>query len=347
MKMKTEPLAWALSLCLIPACGGDDTTSGSTDTATETDTGSDTTDASTSDDSEGTTAGPTEPTGTDSDSSTGVTDPTTDPSTTDPSTTDPSTTDPSTTDPSTTDPSTTDTDTTTMGGDLCPGLGPGGLLLHTTLDDAAAVMTPVVGQGAGQVNTNPADDFVPALNGDGVNLDEGGEFVRYPQQANGGDNIDFTQGTIDFCYRPDYDHTDGQNHALFEAQASMQSGGGFLRVRKAAMNNNNTLQVLYREPGMGGQFGEFNADPSDYQLLAGEWYRITVSWDFTVGPQVQNIHLYIDGVEVIDNSPPTGPAQMPTPSPNEFVSVGVFTGQQWPASGVVDDFKLYDSALAP
>ncbi len=348
-----------LSLC---ACGSDPGEgSGATDTET-------TTESTGGSDTDPTTAGPTtngtSPTGSESDSDTGIvttdpptTDPsTTDPSTTDPSTTDPSTTDPSTTDPSTTDPSTTDpTDTTDsdttdsdtgMGGG-CEGLGDQGLLLHSTLDDAGAVMNPAVGAGMGQVFTMPADDFVPGLDGDAVYIDAGAEFIRFPQRANGNDNINFEQGTIDFCYRPDYDHTDGENHALFEARGSNMSGGGFIRVRKAAQNNANSFQVLFLEAGNMATFGELAIDANDYAWTAGEWVRVTVSWDFTVGGNEQNLRAYLDGVELIDPDPPLGPQNMPSPGNMGNIFVGFFNMNDWPASGAIDDFKLYDSALAP
>ncbi len=232
-----------------------------------------------------------------------------------------------------------------MGG--CEGLGNAGLLLHSTLDDLDSVTTPAVGAGSGQVMTMPADDFVPALDGNGIYIDEGSDVLGFPQRANGNNNINFEQGTIDFCFRPDFDHTDGLNHALFDARAPMNAGGGFIRMRKAAMNNNNTFQVLFLEPGDMGTFGELAIDPNDYALNAGKWVRITVSWDFTVGPNEQNLRVYFDGVELIDPDPPLGPQTMPSASNNRSMFIGHFPNNDWPAFGTIDDFKLYDTALVP
>ena len=57
-----------------------------------------------------------------------------------------------------------------------------------------------------------------------------------------------------------------------------------------------------------------------------------------------------DGVEVVDAQPPMGPVNVPGPDGNSFVYIGAFNASNmpgWVANGIIDDFKLYDSALVP
>lgn len=225
----------------------------------------------------------------------------------------------------------------------CDGLGMQGLLLWTTLDDESSVTAPMTGAGAGEVSTMPANDFVSALDGQGVMLDAAGEYIRFPQQSGGTDNIDLDQGTIDFCYRPNYDHLDSLNHGIFGTGDI--GGAGGLRIRKAAGNNNNALQVIAN----GGSFNELNIPSNAYAFVPDTWVRITVSWDFGVGMNEQNTHVYIDGVEVIDPNAPTGPVAVPGPDPAGFVYVGAVDDGDppWSSDATIDDFKLYDSARVP
>ena len=225
----------------------------------------------------------------------------------------------------------------------CEGLGNAGLLLHSGLDDAASTMTPIVGNGSGEWSMSPADDFVAALIDGGVNLDAPDEYVRFPQATGDGANIDLSMGTIDFCFRPNYDHLDSQNHAIF-GTGDLGSGGG-LRIRKAAGDNGNAFQVIAIDTSM--NFNEFNGSPNDYAFLPGEWYRVTVSWDFTVGQGEANIRVWIDGQELVDAGGPTGPTTMPTANQAGHIYVGSVDETGWGGDAVFDDFKLYDAALVP
>lgn len=227
------------------------------------------------------------------------------------------------------------------GGDAgCEGLGRAGLLLWTTLDDAGSVAAPAVGAGSGTSTTAPIDDFVAALDDGGIRLDALAESVTYPQQVGGVGNIDFERGTIDFCYQPNFDSFDSLDHQIFGANGP---NGSFLRMRKAGGNNANALNIIVRDPSM--TLAEFQAPSSNYSMSAGQWYRVTASWDFTVGAAEQNIRIYLDGVELVPSNVPTGPLQMPTPDGAATMSIGAFGNGS--ADAVFDDFKLYDSALSP
>jgi hypothetical protein len=219
----------------------------------------------------------------------------------------------------------------------------GGILYWSTLDDLASLTSPAVGNGAGaQVQTMPADDFVPALSGQGLQLDEDGERAGIALQ----DNFDPSQGTVDFCYQPFADHTDDQNHPFFGVGIG---GGGmgnmpaFITLRKAASNNMYALQLIASD---GNQFLQWEVPGSAYSLNANTWYRVTVAWSFQAGQQAE-AHLYLDGVELTPMNPPSGMLTMPTPGAMSGILVGAIRNQTWHANGILDELVIYDAPIVP
>ena len=228
------------------------------------------------------------------------------------------------------------------------GSRPSGVLLHTTLDDAASITTPAAGDGTGSAfTTTPVDDFVPALIGNGIRLDAPNEDVGYRQRVGTTANVNFQTGAIDFCYRPGYAHTDGVDHALFGSTTFGGGNPGGIRIRKAGASNTNHFQVIYTDST--GAFGETGVPPTSFSWTAGQWVRVTVSWDFTVGASERNIRVFFDGVEA--SVPPatasTGPASMPMPATDEFIVIGSFRQQTWNPDGVIDEFYTYGTPIVP
>jgi hypothetical protein len=218
-------------------------------------------------------------------------------------------------------------------------------LFHSTLDDLNSVTNPAVGIG-GTVTTNPANDFVAAQSGNGINLDAPSELVNVPQANGNGMNIDPGQGTIDFCYKPYADHDAGGERALFE---TTDDGNGWMRARISG-SNADSINVLVMDSNQ--QFDEIQIDGADYSMNADEWYRITISWDFdTVGPNDPNFHIFLDGVELtVKTYNSFGPKPTAAANANGSLEIGAFirtNNPDWVADGVIDEFKVYDSPLAP
>lgn len=232
----------------------------------------------------------------------------------------------------------TSTDTGTC---VNPGT-PSGELLWLTFDDAASITTPLAGNGAGATfSTTPADDFEMGQVCDGIRIDADGEFVQLVQE----NNINWDAGTIDFWYLPDAGHRDDLNHVMFSSTNTGTHGG--VTCRKAAGDNGNAFQVIFFDDS-GTFLGETAISADEYAFAAGTWVNIRVTWDFTVGAAEQNVRVYFDGTEPTYANTTVGPASMPTDAADEFLRIGVRNmSDEWYAGGVIDEFRVLDSAMAP
>lgn len=234
-------------------------------------------------------------------------------------------------------------DTSTGDSGVCTNPGtPSGELLWLTFDDAASITSPLAGNGTGATfTTTPADDFTMGQVCDGIRIDEDGELVQLVQE----NNINWAAGTIDFWYLPDAGHRDGLNHVMFSS-TNNGTRGGFI-CRKAAMDNGNAFQVIFFDDS-GTFLGETAIAADEYAFAAGTWVNIRVTWDFGVGAAEQNVRVYFDGTEPTYASTTVGPASMPTDAADEQLRFGVRnTADEWPAGGVLDELRIYDSAMAP
>ena len=226
----------------------------------------------------------------------------------------------------------------------CPsGTSPTVPIVHLTLDDAGSIVNPAIGAFTGEFMTMPANDFVTALEGNGLRLDDPEDFVRFPM-IDTGVTFFVEHGALDLCYRPDYEHTDGIDHGIL---ATTGSGVAGLRIRKAGASNGNAFQVIALD--INGAFGvEANIPSSEYSFTPGVWTRITVSWDFNVAAGARNIFVYFDGIEAFEPSPPVGPVIMQDSLPGELVYLGTFGPPQgWSAAGVLDEVYIYDRPITP
>lgn len=213
-------------------------------------------------------------------------------------------------------------------------------VIYTTLDDAASVLSPAVGDGTG-ASLIPNDGFVAGLCGQALRIDDTGELVSYAQVVGNSPQFDYDLGAIDFWYQPGFDHTDGLNHHLFGTE-DFSTGG--IRIRKAAANNGNNFQVIFFN-GAGGLF-ETQVAPSDYRLSPGQWVRITVSWNTQRSGNA--VRIFFDAQEATYATTAKGPFSMPPASSNDSMFLGAWHGgDPEVADGLLDDFKLYTSELTP
>lgn len=216
---------------------------------------------------------------------------------------------------------------------------PDGVLLWTTLNDAAAVVEPVVGDSTeASVSVAATSDFVSTPWGGGFAVDAAGDWVRYRQVA-GVANIEFDRGTIEFWYRPDYDHVDGMLHRLFSTHESVSG----IRARKNA--NGRFVVLLVDQRGVEHITA---VDPSDYGWSAGQWVLVRTTWE-TGSDGSQAVRVYFDGDEVRRYVSIAGADVTMGP---EEVGGWLYLGARSDtasevANGIIDEFYVYDEVRVP
>jgi len=228
------------------------------------------------------------------------------------------------------------------------------LLYYTTLDDAASVSSPAKGSGAGSMlQTTPANDFVAARVGGGLRTDVVNERLGIPQRNGSVRNIDLERGTIEFWYRPSYDHDDDLKYSIVGTGSwGVPPPNGPIHFGKHNLSNDNAIFVIFYRAN--GVRAELNVEANQYQWSSGQWILLRLTWDFTVPAGVPNIHLYMDGEELpltgdcSQTCDLTGPQGVPDESPSDFIYVGSRdqTGAIGPA-GVYDEFRIWNVAIPP
>jgi hypothetical protein len=200
-----------------------------------------------------------------------------------------------------------------------------GVLFWSTLDDAAAIESPAAGSGPGELI---GGDIVPAPSNAGLLLDEPGEMASWPVALEVPTNLLLRRGALDLCLRPRVDHDSTEVMPIFAA------GGG-----------DDVLSVVKSEEGqlvVAWTFvpnsGAFFVPVASYALTAGEWYRLTVTWQFEAEPKVVTIAL--DGVLLpggLEGQYPDG-----VPANVEMGALGVGAELQ-PGPGTLDEVVVYDA----
>ncbi len=225
------------------------------------------------------------------------------------------------------------------------------LLLYTTLDDALAVMTPTIGSGtSATIATSPADDFVASRFGAGLRANATGERVRYPQTDSLAQNVELERGTIEFWYRPFYNHVGSAKYSIIGtgnwSGRSGTSGLGSLHLGKHSVFNQYMIFLIFFDAN--GVRWEHNVAASDYSWNAAKWLLIRLTWDFGVPAGEQNLHLYLNGVEVpLNGQVSRGPQLVPAERPDEYIYVGSRDLFGVSANGVYDEFKVWNRVIPP
>lgn len=221
-------------------------------------------------------------------------------------------------------------------------------LLQTTLDDISAVMHPKYGIGThASITTSPANNFVPGRRNNGLMANASGERILYPQVEQGIQNVELDRGTMDFWYRPNYDHDNNVKYTIAGTGSWHHPVPNGLHFGKHNKSNQNQLFLLYFDPD--GTRQEANVRATDYSWKAGTWQHITITWDFTVAPGVQNLHIYLNDVDLpLSGTVMRGPRTMAAESSNEYIYIGARDPNGTIiANGVYDQFRIFDRAINP
>lgn len=224
------------------------------------------------------------------------------------------------------------------------------VMLHTTLDSPAAVAAPLTGSGSGAIiATAPANDFVAARVGVGLRADAVGERVQFPQISGSVQNVELERGTLEFWYRPGYNHNDNIKYAIAgtgDWQGTPPARGS-LHLGKHNSSNQNAIFLIFYDANQ--VRWEHKVDVNDYSWKAGDWLLIRLTWDFTVPAGVQNLHLYLNGAELpLTGQVSRGPQPIPAERPDDMVYIGSrdVTGGIG-ANGLYDEVRILNTAIPP
>lgn len=218
-------------------------------------------------------------------------------------------------------------------------------LLNTNLNDLASVQNPIRGTGAGaSVTTTPANDFVPGHAGNGIRINAANENARFLETSGGIQNVELDRGTADFWYIPSSVHTDGVYRPL--VSIGPWAAAGSIHIRKHNGSNKNVLGVTCFDAS--GSRTDTDVAATNYSFTPGTPVNIRITWDFTVGPSVKNIHIYLNGVEATPVYFSSGPKSMPAESATRFIFIGHRGDTSgFHGNGVFDELVIYPTAIPP
>jgi len=233
-----------------------------------------------------------------------------------------------------------------------PPNAPSDLVMYTTLDGPSAVMSPASGSGTGiTIETLPSNDFVAARYGSGLRTNAIAERILIPQTDGQTQNVELERGTIEFWYRPNYDHNNNLKYTIVGTGnwhgMNASSGVGSLHLGKHNLSNQNMIFLIFYDAN--AVRWEHNVVASAYGWKAGDWLLMRLTWDFNVAPGVQNLHLYINGAELpLTGEVSRGPQPIPAERSSERMYIGARDVQGGIiADGIYDEFKVWNRVIPP
>jgi len=232
-----------------------------------------------------------------------------------------------------------------------PPTSPSDLVLHTTLDGPSSVAVPAHGVGTqATIETAPANDFVAALIGSGLRTNAIGERIRFPQSDGRTQNVELERGTMEFWYRPGYNHDDNHKYTIVgTGNWSGLNGGGAGSIHFGKHNNTNFNMIFLIFFDANRVRWEHNVAATDFSWRAGDWVLFRLTWDFGVPPGQQNLHVYMNGRELpLKGQVSRGPQPVPVESENEKIYIGSRDTQgNIIGNGVYDDVRIWNKVIPP
>jgi hypothetical protein len=213
-----------------------------------------------------------------------------------------------------------------------------GILLQSSLDDAAAIESPAI--GAGGTTTLAAADFVAGQTGAAVDLTRPGQLVRFPTRAGDARNVDWNRGQVEFWYRPEADAApfgDGPQQVLFAV-------GNVDNVPHLMLVHFWDGLRLIVTPSWEASFSVGTA-PAAPLWRAGEWIKVRAAWDS--GNATDSLQIYLNDVRVDEGGAAGG---WDFGEPPEELGILIGSGNangDFPAMGAIDELRIWDTPEPP
>src|SRR5262245_19858560 len=169
------------------------------------------------------------------------------------------------------------------------------VLLYSPLEDNFSVTQPTVGSGQGaSLKTNPVNDFPAGKVGRGVRIDAKNEFVRFPSIVGTTQNVELDSGTIEFWYKPNYNHNDEFNHNIL--RIGIDGKAGMIDLHKRAPSKASDLEITFRDATNTRRSTLVSG--SSYSWRASTWVHVQMTWNTRLLGDTQVARLYLNGVEL-------------------------------------------------
>lgn len=198
---------------------------------------------------------------------------------------------------------------------------------YSTLDNANALTTPVVGKGA----TSSSVTYESGVNSNAVRIDANSEHITVNSMP--GTDFKKDKGAIEFYYRPDVGANANQAIHLFNVRSDDNN-------RFRMYKTNSVTSPLYLSYTHGGTTRNISIPLASFQPYwqAGRWTLMRVEWDRS---KSSPDHLKIFMNNIRPGATPSGSVFSDfTGTPNVYIGNITNTGTE-PAMGVIDDFTIF------
>jgi hypothetical protein len=200
------------------------------------------------------------------------------------------------------------------------------IIWYSTLQNPSALSTPNVGTAATIIGT-PVQ--AAARYGGGYFFNGSSDAIRF---GNSGFTPDY--GMVEFWVQPQSVHTDGANRVFWYNEGS---GSEFFRIRKSSASD------LELEVHDGTGTALVQIDSSNFRWVAGDWVHIRAVWDDNQAAGLQ-VRLYVNGREPAHTDSGAYNGAVMSMSWNH---IGNESNGNPFANAIIDEFALYNNALAP
>lgn len=198
---------------------------------------------------------------------------------------------------------------------------------YSTLNDADALVTPVIGKGATSSNVT----YNSGVNGNSVKIDDDSEHITVSSLP--GSDFKKDKGAIEFYYKPDVSANATQAIHFFNIENNSNNG---LRLYKTS-SASSPLYLSYSYSGSTRSIGIPYELFSPYWEL-GRWTLFRIEWDRTKSSP-NDLKIFMD-----NHRPEVTPAGSVfsdfTGTPNLYIGNVSSSGTE-PARGSIDDFAIF------
>ena len=205
------------------------------------------------------------------------------------------------------------------------------VLLHTTLDDANAILAPAVGLAG--ATTLTAEGFVAGHEGNAARFRDATDLLSFPAVIGTQQNIKARWGEVEFWYRPNYNAAaDDTLHVVFVA-------GDMYGVPRLAVTESDRLALTLVTP----EWQTLSATAPYHAPLwnAGDWVRIRATWN-RANP-ARSLQLFVNEA-LLGSAASMNPWELGPEAAlgRLFIGAGNDLGH-FTADGLIDDFVIREA----